>query len=156
MKKTLSLGIIFLALAQFSYAENNNIIKDKIIINDAWVREVPPGTSVSAVYLTIENKGDDDKLVGMSSEAAENAELHTSKVDENGVATMEMIKILDIPSDNAVELEPGGMHIMLIGLKESLVGKESVNLKLVFDEAGDIVIEVPVKKVGQGGHKHHH
>lgn len=149
MNKFALFSILFLALGQFVYAE------DQIVINDAWVREVPPGSSVSAVYLTIKNKGEDDNLVGLSSEIAESAELHTSKVDENGVATMEMIKVLDIPSDNTVKLEPGGMHIMLIGIKESLVGKETVNLKLVFDKAGVVTIEVPVKKSGQMDHHHH-
>jgi len=150
MNKIALFSILFFALAQFSYAE------DQIVINDAWVREVPPGTFVSAVYMTIENKGEHDKLVSLSSEIAESAELHTSKVDENDVATMEMIKILDIPSNNTVKLEPGGMHVMLLGLKESLVGKEVVNLKLVFDKAGVVVVEVPVKKTGRMDHQHHH
>ncbi|GJM15756.1 MAG: hypothetical protein DHS20C13_10830 [Thermodesulfobacteriota bacterium] len=151
MKTTLLLGVIFFAFAQFSSAEGD------IAINDAWVREVPPGSSVSAIYMTIQSNGDeDDKLVSMSSKAAESAELHTSKVDSNGVATMEMIEVLDIPSNNSIDFQPGGMHIMLIGLKESLVGKDSVNLKLVFEKAGEVMIEVPVKKGQEGGHKHHH
>ncbi|MGB2692081.1 MAG: copper chaperone PCu(A)C [Thermodesulfobacteriota bacterium] len=150
MNKIVLLSILFFTLAQFSYADDN------IVINDAWVREVPPGSSVSAVYMTIENKGVLDQLVSISSEIAETAELHTSKVDENGVATMEMIKVLNLPSDSTVKLEPGGMHIMLIDLKESLVGKEAVNIKLVFDKAGIVVVEVPVKKTGQMDHQHHH
>ncbi len=151
MKTTLLLGIIFFAIAQFSYAE------DDMVINNAWVREVPPGSSVSAIYMTIENNGDeDDKLVSLSSKAAESAELHTSKVDNDGIATMEMIEVLDIPSNNSIEFEPGGMHVMLIGLKQSLVGKDSVDLKLVFEKAGEVMIEVPVKKGQRGGHKHHH
>ena len=151
MKKTIVALILFFVLAQFSFAQGN------IVISDAWVREVPPGTSMSAGYMRIENNGDeDDKLVSMSSKAAESAELHISKVDNNDVATMEMIEVLDIPSNNSIELEPGGMHVMLIGLKESLVGKDSVDLKLVFEKAGEVMIEVPVKKGQPGGHKHHH
>lgn len=139
----------FLALTLFSYAD------DSIVINNAWVREVPPGTSVSAAYMIIENKGDLDKLVGISSEAADKVELHTSNVDENAIATMEMIKVLEIPSDTKAELEPGGMHLMLIGLKESLVGKQSVKLELEFSNAGVIAVEVPVKKSAQMDHHHH-
>lgn len=149
MKKTLSVGIFLILLTLFSYAD------DSILINDAWVREVPPGTSVSAVYMTIENKGGPDKLVDISSKVADKAELHTSKVDENDVATMEMIEVLEIPSDSKIELEPGGMHLMLIGLKESLVGKESVKLQLEFDKAGVVIVEVPVKKSAQIHHSHH-
>lgn len=150
MRKIALLSILFFALVQFSYADDN------IVIKNAWVREAPPGSSVSAAYMTIENKGESDTLVSISSELAENVELHTTKVDDNSVATMEMIDILEVPSNKSIELKPGGMHIMLIGLKESLVGKESVDLKLVFDKAGEVEIQAPVKKSGQQDHKHHH
>lgn len=151
MKKILLSLIIFFALVQFSYAEDN------IAISGAWVREVPPGTSVSAGYLTIENKGKhDDKLISLSSDIAETTELHISKVDENGVATMEMIEILELPEGESVELKPGGMHIMLIGIKESLVGKDSVKLKLNFEESGDVTVEAPVKSPRSPAGGHHH
>jgi len=150
MKITFVIGMIFYALAQFSYAG------DSITIENSWVREVPPGSSVSAVYMTIKNSGDEDRLVGISSDISENAELHSSKVDENGVASMEMIKILDVPPGETIELNPGGMHIMLIGLKEPLVGKESVNLKLKFEKSGEVMLEVPVMKSNHGDHNHNH
>ena len=148
-KKLLALSILLMFMAHIS------ISQEAMIINDAWVREVPPGSSVSAAYMTIQNKGNDDQLIAISSDFSETAELHTSKVDDSGVATMEMINVLDIPSGKTVELKPGGMHIMLIGIKEPLVGKESVNLKLEFNQAGDIQIEVPVKK-SAGNTYHHH
>jgi len=147
-KKVLVLSILLMFIAQIA------ISQETMVINDAWAREVPPGSSVSAAYMTIHNKGNDDQLIAISSDVSENAELHTSKVDDSGVATMEMIHVLDIPSGKTVEFNPGGMHIMLIGLKESLVGKESINLKLEFSGAGDIQIEVPVKK--SAGNTHHH
>lgn len=151
MKKTLLPLILIFALVQFSYAEDN------IVISDAWVREVPPGTSVSAGYMTILNNGmEDDKLIGMSCDIAESTELHMSNVDENGVATMEMIKILDLPEGESVELNPGGMHIMLIGLKESLVGKDSIELNLNFEKSGDVKVEVPVKSGRNPAGRHHH
>ena len=143
-------GLIMFALAQFSYAG------DLIEIENAWVREVPPGSSVSAAYMTINNKGEEDKLVGISSDISENVELHTSEVDENGVATMDMIKILVIPSGKTIELNPGGMHIMLIGLKDRLVDKESVSLKLTFEKSGEIMIKAPVKKSNMDTHMHSH
>lgn len=151
MKKILLPIILIFALVQFSYAEDN------IVISDAWVREAPPGTSVSAGYMTILNNGmEDDKLIGMSCDIAESTELHISKVDENGVATMEMIKILELPEGESVELNPGGMHIMLIGLKESLVGKDSIVLNLNFEKSGNVKVEVPVKSGRNPAGRHHH
>ncbi len=148
-KKISVLSILLIFMAQIV------ISQETMIINDSWVREVPPGSSVSAAYMTIQNKGNDDQLIAISSDVSETAELHTSKVDDSGVATMEMVNVLDIPSGKTVELKPGGMHIMLIGLKESLVGKESINLKLEFSEAGYINVEVPVKKSAGNTHHHH-
>jgi copper(I)-binding protein len=151
MKKKLLPLILFLALVQFSFAE------DSIVISDAWVREVPPGSSVSAGYMTILNNGmEDDRLISMSSDIAESTELHISKVSKDGVATMEMIEILDLPSGETVELKPGGMHIMLIGIKESLVGKDSVKLKLNFEKSGNVTVEAPVKSTGSPAGGHHH
>lgn len=150
MNITLITGIIFFALAQFSYAG------DFIKIDNFWVRDVPPGSSVSAVYMTINNNGEDDRLLAISSDISENAELHTSMVNENDVASMELMKVLDIPSGETVELKPGGMHIMLIGLKESLVDKKSVNLELTFEKAGLIDIEIPVKRSNHETHIHNH
>ncbi len=151
MKKALLLLMLIFALVQFSYAEDN------IVISDAWVREVPPGTSVSAGYMTILNNGtEDDRLISMSSDIAENTELHISNVDEDGVATMERIKVLELPQGESVELNPGGMHIMLIGLKESLVGKDSVKLNLKFEKSGDVSVEAPVKSSRRPAGKHHH
>lgn len=151
MKKIFLSLVLFLSLVHFSYSEAD------IVITDAWVREVPTEATVSAAYLTIENKGDmADKLMAISSDAAENVEIHMSSVDKKGVAKMEMIKILELPAGEKVELKPGGMHFMLIGLKEPLVGKEKVNLILSFEKAEEINIQVPVKSIKNSGEDHHH
>ncbi len=151
MKKVMFSLLMFLAFAPFSYAEGD------IVVRDAWVREVPPGASVSAAYMTIENKGSQvDKLTALSSDAAENVEIHMSNVDENGIAKMERIKTLELPAGESLELKPGGMHVMLIGLKESLIGIESVTMNLSFEKAGDMLIKVPVKSMKSSGEVHHH
>ena len=151
MKRIMFLLLMFFAFVNVSYAE------DGVVIRDAWVREVPPGASVSAAYMTIENKGGQvDKLTAISSDAAENVEIHMSNVDENGVAKMERIKILELSAGESLELKPGGMHVMLIGLKESLVGREYVTINFNFDKSGDIKIKVPVKSVKSSGEHHHH
>jgi len=67
-----------------------------------------------------------------------------------------MIKILDLPRGEAVEFKPGGMHIMLIGLKESLVGKDSVKLNLKFEMSEVVEVKAPVKSTKNSGSGHHH
>lgn len=141
--------LMFFAFVHFSYAEAD------IVVSDAWVREVPPGATVSAAYMTLVNRGDQiDKLTGISSGAAENVELHISKVDDNGVAKMERVYMLELPVGETVLLKPGGMHLMLIGLKGPL--SDTVTINFSFEESGDIKVEVPVKSSKDSGEVHHH
>lgn len=140
------------ALASLSYAG------DEIEVKDAWVREVPPASTVTAAYLKIENKGDKaDKLTGVSSDIAGKAQIHTTSVDDKGVAKMEMQKEIEIPAGETVVLEPGGTHIMLIDLKEPVMGKDEVELDLTFENAGEVEVEARVMGLGDGngGHDHH-
>lgn len=149
-KYILSIMFIF-ALASLSYAG------DEIEVTDAWVREVPPASTVTAVYLKIENKGDKaDKLMGVSSAIAGKAQIHTTSVDDKGVAKMEMQKELEIPAGETVVLEPGGTHIMLIDLKEPVMGKDEIELDLMFENAGEVEVEAHVTGLGDdnGGHDH--
>ncbi len=151
MKKISILLLVLFTFTQLSFA------RDSIVISDAWVREVPPGATVSAAYMTIQNKADRmDKLTSISSDAAGVVELHLSKVDDNGVATMERVQVLELPANDKVELKPGGMHLMLIGLKEPLVGKDSVIINMDFENSETLRIEVPVKSLKDSDGTHHH
>ncbi len=152
MKKFIASLMLIFVLAGLSYAESN------ITVTDAWVREVPPASSVTAAYLKIENKGDDgDKLTGVSTDVSGIAEIHVTTVDDKGVAKMEMQKEIDIPEGEVVELKPGGTHIMLIDLKEPVAGKDKIEIDLTFEKAGEIKVEAKV--MGMDGmddnHEHH-
>ena len=102
-------------------------------------------TGTSAAYLTIENSGSEpDRLVGASSPAAKTVEIH-EMVDDGG--TMRMRPLADglaIPANATTTLEPGGYHIMLIGLVEDLTEGDIYDLTLTFEHAGDVTVQVPV------------
>lgn len=150
MKRLVASIMFVFVLGGLSYAESN------IAVTDAWVREVPPASDVTAAYLKIENKGDeDDKLRGVSTDVAGAAEIHVTTVDDKGVAKMEMREELDVPAGEVVELEPGGAHIMLIGLKEPVSGKDKIELDLTFEKAGDVKVEARVMGMDDN-HEHHH
>lgn len=145
---TVSIMMVF-AIAGLSHAENI------VTVTDAWVREVPPASSVTAAYLKIENKGnEDDTLTGVSTDVAGVAEIHVTSVDDKGVAKMEMRDELDIPAGEVVELKPGGAHIMLIDLKEPVSGKDNIELSLTFAKAGEIKVEARVMGMDDN-HEHH-
>ena len=117
-----------------------------LTIHEPWVREVPPVSSVTAVYMLIENTGDeDDKLTGVSSKASRYSEIHTTIIDENNIATMEKVDYLPIPARETTELKPGGAHIMLRELKSPLKAGDIVLVELIFEKSGTISIKAQVR-----------
>lgn len=150
--RTAILTLLFsTSLISFSYAESG------IELKDAWVRGTPPGTTITALYLNIENKGSEkDALVSASSNVSKVAEIHTTSVDDKGVAKMEMLQSLSIPAGAVTKLEPGGIHIMLIDLNKPLKSGESVEVELVFENAGPLKAQAKVKGPGDSSHGHEH
>jgi len=89
----------------------------EIAASNGWTREIGPGQSTAAVYLTIANSGEGgDRLVRVEAAQAD-ATLHSSS-SADGVARM---RRLDgghhIPPPSTGELKPGGTHIMLSGVE---------------------------------------
>ncbi len=146
------LTIIFcMTLVSLSYAQA------QIEIKDAWVRETPPGSSVTALYMSIGNSGnEDDTLKGVSVGVSKSAEIHVTSVDSGGVATMEMMKSVDVPARKSVLFEPGGMHIMLIDLAEPLKSGDIVEIDLQFEKAGRIKAHAEVVGIKDMTEEHHH
>ena len=142
MKKyLLSLAVLFV-LTGLSFAQS------KIVVEGAWVGEVPPSSSVAAAYMTIKNEGNaDDKLLSVTSSISGSSMIHQTVVDEESVAKMEMVDVLVIPAGKSVVLKPGGTHVMLMDLKKPVTGKEKIELELKFENAGDIKVEAPVKSL---------
>jgi len=104
----------------------------------------PPGARVGAVYLSITNRGvKPDSLLAVSSPIATTAEIHRS-TSVHGVMQMRQVAALECPP-GVTSIEPGGLHIMLLGLTQPLVAGATFPLSLKFQDAGLLVIQVPVK-----------
>jgi len=102
-----------------------------------------------AIYLELTNKGGSpDTLLRVESQAADAAEVHETKIDENDVMRMTPLTKLEIPVDGSVKLEPGGKHIMLVNLKHELKAGEKVGLTLIFANAGSLTVEAEVRAAG--------
>jgi len=119
----------------------------EVTIDTPFARAVPPGQLNSAAFMELHNHGDNElSLVGASSPVAEHVELHTH-TNDNGVMRMRQIEKITLPKETTVSLKPGGLHIMLIGLQESLNVGKVINLSLQFSDGTTDIIEVPVKHV---------
>lgn len=113
-------------------------------VHDPWGRAAPQGDN-SAVYLLVHNHtAQDDELIGASSEAAEAVEIHKSIMGADGVMRMVPQSAVPLPADGEVEFTPGGLHIMLVGLKLDLKVGDSIQVTLHFKSHEDILLTVPV------------
>lgn len=126
-----------------------------IAITEGFVVSTGPRAPTAAAYLTIVNGGDADRLTGASGEAARRIELHRH-VRENDVARMEPIpEGVPTPAGGTVRLEPGGMHVMLMGLNAPLEPGGTVDLTLLFENAGPVAVTLPVRPpAARAGHEH--
>ncbi len=119
-----------------------------IAVTDAWARATPPGAKTGAAYVTVANKGTgDDRLIGVSTPVARQAQVHTT-INDNGVMKMRPVAALDVKPGTSVSLKPGGLHVMLMGLKAPLTQGQSFPLTLTFAKAGKIETTVKVAKAG--------
>lgn len=116
-------------------------------VGDPYVRAVPPGQPNSAAFMTLHNTGSEDRtLIGAESPAAETVELHTH-VEEAGMMRMRRIERIAVNAGETTTLAPGGLHIMLIGLKSELTPGQTVELTLIQDDGERLAIQAPVRRI---------
>ena len=140
-------GLLALLLMSLSGAVMAQSATDEVTISGAYVRAVPPGQPNSASFMQASNAGSAaHALIGGSSPAAEVVELHTHTM-EGGMMRMRQVDKIDIPAGGSVSLQPGGLHVMLIGLKQKLAPGEDVPLTLKFEDGSEVTLQAPVKKL---------
>lgn len=163
--KTNSFPIIFvLSLFFTSLFASCSVPSQGIEVREAWVRATTTGGhgghetmgtpseggmegtgSTSAAYLTLINHGSAaDRLLSVESDIAEVLELHESLV-QNDIMTMRPVPFIEILPGQTVALKPGGLHIMLIGIKTPLNPGDKITLRLLFEKAGAITVQAEVR-----------
>jgi periplasmic copper chaperone A len=152
LQHAIAVTAVMFGLAGLAGAEPTASI-GAITIHEACARASMGQTGTSAVYMTLEaSGGQGDRLVAVASPDAARAELHTSIV-EDGVAKMRPLAAIEIAPGEPTVLEPGGPHVMLMGLGKKLAEGDTLPLSLTFEQAGTIELQVPVK--GMGGAMSH-
>ncbi len=118
-----------------------------IMVKEPWARGTPKS---GGAFFMIHNMGGQDRLVGVKGEVANKVQLHQS-VMEGGMMKMKHVDGIDIPAKGMATLAPGGFHVMMMGLKKPLMVGHSFPLTLVFEKAGELKINVEVRKLGAKG-----
>ena len=144
----------------------------EVEVSDAWARAVTDleASDRSAVYMTITGGSEDDALVAASvpADVAGTVEIHETvaaeeKMSEDGSTTtmgdmadddggmsgmMEMREVeqVDVKAYATVELEPGGLHVMLLDVQRELTPGETIEVTLTFEVAGEMTVEAEVRE----------
>lgn len=119
-----------------------------LTIGKAWVR-ASVGAATGA-FLEIRNDGEADRLVSVSSPAAPDVRIHVT-VKDGDVMKMRDVDGIDVPAHGAVALQPGGYHIMVMGLPKPLKEGDTLPLTLHFAKAGTVDVVAEVVKPGAMG-----
>jgi periplasmic copper chaperone A len=120
-----------------------------IQVEKAWARAAPGSAGVA--YFAISNSDlAADRLTGASTPVAAAAEMHVMVMD-GAVMQMRPVDAVDVRPGERVEFKPGGLHLMLLGLKNPLKQGDRFPLTLEFEKAGKIEVEVLVLPIGATG-----
>jgi copper(I)-binding protein len=140
---------------------SSHVVAQTVAITNSWVRATVQGQKATGAFMTVTSK-ENAKLVTVSSPVAGIAEIHEMKMEKDVMKMAALPNGLDLPAGKAVDLKPGGFHIMLMDLKLPLNKDVAVPLTLTFQDSSgkksQQVVQVPVSvqsPSGQGmNHQH--
>jgi copper(I)-binding protein len=145
-------------LATPVFAHNGVIHHELLNISGPFSRATLPNAPVGGGYLTIENRGKTaDRLVSVSSDVAAETQIHEMAMEGDVMRMRQLPDGVEIPAGETVALEPGGVHIMFMGLKHPLVEGETIPVILHFEQSGPVEVELSVLAPGadSAGHGEH-
>jgi periplasmic copper chaperone A len=107
-------------------------------------RATPKGAPTAVGYLSIQNKGAADRLLGATTPAVDHVEFHQMSMDGNIMKMRAISGGIEIPANATVSLKPSGIHLMLIGPKQPFRAGDKIPLTLDFEKGGkmDVVLDV--------------
>ena len=146
------LSAFLLALAIYGQVHAQTPDAKSIVVDHPWARATPAGAKTGAAYATLVNNGSSgDRLLTATTPVADKVQFH-SVSEENGVSRMREMRAVEVAPGARVTFSPGGMHIMMVGLKQPLKEGQTFPLTLTFEKAGNLDVMVSVAKVGAMQH----
>lgn len=115
----------------------------QVSVTGAWARATVAGQMGTGAFMTLTAK-DGARVVGAASPVAGVVEIHEMKMEGN-VMKMRAIDALDLPAGKAVELKPGGYHVMLLDLNRALKVGDRIPLSLRIETHDRKLVTLPVE-----------
>lgn len=120
---------------------------------NAICRPTPNGRQMTGCYLTL-TAASADRLLSATSPRANIVQIHESRIESGMMMMGELRDGLPLPAGQAVALEPGGHHLMLLGVKEPLVAGDTVTLTLTFTTSAPVEVTATVGQPAPAGPDH--
>ncbi len=128
----------------------------QIDIENPWSRATTPGAKIAAGYMVIRNKSaSPDRLIGASSPLAARIETHIT-VKDGDILRMREAKGYDVPAKGSYELKPGGAHLMFVDIERPFKEGEKIPLTLRFERAGEVRVQLEVRRAAPPSEGHGH
>lgn len=132
----------------------NLYANDQLAVHDLYVTAPIPGQVAVAAYMSIQNNGDTPvTLVGATSPASVGVQIHNTQMSDELMQMREVDSIL-IPAGGSAVMEPGGMHMMLVGIEREALSGPDVDLILVFADGSEMLVKAPLRSLMQQHHHH--
>jgi copper(I)-binding protein len=125
---------------------------DDVAVEKPWARASIGMSRPGAAYMTIHNSGNESvTLTGLRSDIAMMVEVHRTTIRDDGASSMSPAGDIVIAPGEAVVLEPGGLHAMLMKLRAPMKKGTTFPLTLVFGDGGEVTLDVPIHGIGARG-----
>lgn len=137
---------VFVLVTSSSAIAEDKKNNDHITFEKPWIRLLPPTVMHTAGYVTIKNSADmNDRLLDVWSPTINSMSVHQTK-EVDGVFKMLAAENLVIPKKGELTMQPGGYHIMIMGLDTPLTEASKVTICFEFEKAGIVHVVFPVQK----------
>ena len=126
-----------------------------ITVREAWIRATKTGENGAVYFVLVNDSTEQEELIGASSDLADAVEIHKSSlVAGTDVMQMNPVSSVALASGSEVTFEPGGLHVMLVGLKKELQVGDVIKLTLHFKKHADVPVNVSVAEFAPDEHSH--
>jgi copper(I)-binding protein len=96
--------------------------------------------------MQISGGGEDDVLASAESAACSVVELHETTMSDGVMSMQHLPQGIPIPAGETVSLEPGGLHVMCMGVERALVEGENIDVQLQFESAGVVTVSAEIRE----------
>ena len=119
---------------------------DAVTVEDPWGRPSPSSAENAAFYMQLDGAAEDDLLVSASSSACSVVELHETQMSDGVMSMQHLPQGIPVPAGATVALEPGGLHVMCMGVQSPFTVGDMIEVGLEFENSGSMTVEAEIRE----------